>query len=155
MAAPAGSVLSVECDAAAFRVTRENIRRFGLLNVTQVSGSAPDCLADLPAPDCAFIGGAHGQAEAILERIFAENPAASAAVTAVTLETAAELFRLLKRYEAAGYETECVQITVSRARKAGTMSLLTAQNPVFLCVIRGKTEAFREKTETSRGRSEA
>ena len=154
MAAPAGSVLSVECDAAAFRVTRENIRRFGLLNVTQVSGSAPDCLADLPAPDCAFIGGAHGQAEAILERIFAENPAASAAVTAVTLETAAELFRLLKRYEAAGYETECVQIAVSRARKAGAMSLLTAQNPVFLCVIRGKTEAFREKTEASRGRSE-
>ena len=154
MAAPAGSVLSVECDAAAFRVTRENIRRFGLLNVTQVSGSAPDCLADLPAPDCAFVGGAHGQAETILERIFAENPAASAAVTAVTLETAAELFRLLKRYEAAGYETECVQIAVSRARKAGTMSLLTAQNPVFLCVIRGKSAAFRGKTEASRGRAE-
>ena len=50
-------------------------------------------------------------------------------------------FRLLKRYEAAGYETECVQIAVSRARKAGAMSLLTAQNPVFLCVIRGRTEA--------------
>ena len=147
MAAPAGTVLAVECDAAAFRVTRENIRRFGLLNVTQVSGSAPDCLADLPAPDCAFIGGAHGQAEAILERIFAENPAASAAVTAVTLETAAELFRLLKRYEAVGYETECVQIAVSRARKAGTVSLLTAQNPVFLCVIRGRTDAFRGRTE--------
>lgn len=147
MAAPAGKVLAVECDPAAFRVTRENIRRFGLLNVTQVSGSAPDCLADLPAPDCAFIGGAHGQTEAILERIFAENPAASAAVTAVTLETAAELFRLLKRYETAGYETECVQIAVSRARKAGTMSLLTAQNPVFLCVIRGKTEASRGRAE--------
>ena len=141
MAAPAGQIFAVECDEAAFRVTGENIRRFGLCNVLQVRGSAPGCLEGLPAPDCVFVGGAHGQAKAILEKIFRANPGASAAVTAVTLETAAELFRLLKKYEAAGYGTECVQIGVSRARKAGSMSLLSAQNPVFLCVIRGRTEA--------------
>ena len=106
-----------------------------------ICGSAPECLEGLPSPDCVFVGGAHGQAKAILEKIFRANPGASAAVTAVTLETAAELFRLLKKYEAAGYGTECVQIGVSRARKAGSMSLLSAQNPVFLCVIRGRTEA--------------
>ena len=141
MAAPAGQVFAVECDEAAFRVTGENIRRFGLCNVRQIRGSAPECLEGLPSPDCVFVGGAHGQAKAILEKIFRANPGASAAVTAVTLETAAELFRMLKKYEAAGYGTECVQIGVSRARKAGSMSLLSAQNPVFLCVIRGRTEA--------------
>ena len=34
--------------------------------------------------------------------------------------------------EELGYEAEVVQISVSRARKAGELHLLMAQNPVFL-----------------------
>ena len=51
---------------------------------------------------------------------------AKAGMSEETLHTA------LTGLTALGYETEITQIAVSRCRPAGTLHLLTAQNPVFL-----------------------
>lgn len=137
MAAPTGTVFAVECDEAAYALTKKNIRHLGLWNVVQLRGEAPELLDGLPAPDCVFIGGSSGKLREILAQIYQKNAAAVTAVTAITLETAAELFQLLKEYESAGCETRCVQLSAAEAQKRGRYSLLTAQNPVYLAVIRG------------------
>lgn len=137
MAAPAGTVFAVERDEAAYALTEKNIRHLGLWNVVQLRGEAPELSAGLPAPDYVFIGGSSGRLREILTQVYQKNAAAVTAVTAITLETAAELFQLLKEYEDAGCETSCVQFSVAEAQRRGRYSLLTARNPVYLAVIRG------------------
>ena len=138
MAAPLGEIYAVECREDAFLLTGRNIQKLGLWNVHQCRGEAPEILSELPAPDYAFVGGSGGRLREILELIYEKNPSAVTAVTAVSLETAAELFHLLSFFEAQGFQTECRQLAAASAEKRGQYSMLLAQNPVYIAVIRGK-----------------
>lgn len=138
MAAPLGEIYAVECREDAFLLTGRNIQKLGLWNVRQCRGEAPEILSELPAPDYVFVGGSGGRLREILELIYEKNPSAVTAVTAVSLETAAELFHLLSFFEGQGFQTECRQLAAASAEKRGQYSMLLAQNPVYIAVIRGK-----------------
>ena len=84
---------------------------------------------NLPAPDKVFIGGSGGNLKEIVSAVHAANPKARVCISAIVLES---LHTAMTVLEELGYETEVVQISVSRARKAGELHLLMAQNPVFL-----------------------
>lgn len=137
MAAPRGQVYAVECDADAFRLTGKNTARFALANVNQFLGRAPEVLADLPAPDCVFVGGSTGGMAEIFEAVFAKNPAARVVATAVSLETMAALSALSTSYEKKGYRTQCLQISAAETKKLGRYHLLFGQNPTLLFLIEG------------------
>ena len=128
LACPAGRVYAVEKKAEALALLAENRARFGADNLEIVAGTAPEALADLPAPDRVFLGGTSGNMEEILGAAFRKNPAARVVCTAVTLETVAEAARLFAGLEDAGM----VQLSVTRTRPAGRYHLMDAQNPVWL-----------------------
>ncbi|MEG0803384.1 MAG: hypothetical protein RSF90_00360 [Pygmaiobacter sp.] len=86
-------------------------------------------MAELPAPDAVFVGGSGGSLAEILGFVQQANPKARVCVAAIALET---LHTALCTMTALGYETELVQIGISRAKPAGDLHLLLAQNPVFL-----------------------
>ena len=75
------------------------------------------------------MGGSGGELPGILQAIHRANPMARVCVSAIALETAHDALECLT---ALGYETEIVQIAVSRAKSAGRLHLLLAQNPVLL-----------------------
>ena len=52
-------------------------------------------------------------------------------VSAISLETLSAGFQTLSDL---GYDVEVTQLSVSRAKSAGELHLLLAQNPVFLLV---------------------
>ena len=137
MAAPSGEVLAVECDEAAYALTEKNVRRFALSQVRQYFGRAPEVLAELPKPDCVFVGGSTGEMAAIFTAIFEKNPAARVVATAVSLETIAELTALGADYERAGCHVECLQLSAAETRKLGRYHLLFGQNPTMLFLIEG------------------
>lgn len=137
MAAPRGEVLAVECDAAAYALTEKNLRRFALSQVKQYFGRAPEVLAELPKPDCVFVGGSTGEMEAIFTAVFEKNPAARVVATAVSLETIAELSELGAAYERAGFRVECLQLSAAETKKLGRYHLLFGQNPTMLFLIEG------------------
>ena len=128
LACPAGRVYAVEKKAEALALLAENRARFGADNLEIVAGTAPEALADLPAPDRVFLGGTSGNMEEILGAAFRKNPAARVVCTAVTLETVAEAARIFAGLEDAGM----VQLSVTRTRPAGRYHLMDAQNPVWL-----------------------
>ena len=76
-----------------------------------------------------FIGGSGGELGEILSLISQRAPKAPICLSAITIET---LHRAVTGLEALGYDTEIVQIAVSRARYVKDFHLLLAQNPVFL-----------------------
>ena len=98
-------------------------------NLRIVEGCAPKALEGLPPPSAVFVGGSGGELPLILQAVHNANPRARICVSAIALET---LNAALRGLTALGYEAEVAQIAVSRCRPAGTLHLLTAQNPVFL-----------------------
>lgn len=135
--ANSGQVFAIERKDAAVALLRENIRRFGLENLSVVPGLAPEACEDLPAPTHVFIGGSAGNMRQILEEILGKNPNARIVATAVTLESIGELTQCIK--DIPFTYTEVVSMSVARDRKAGPYHLMMGQNPIFIFTMQGGT----------------
>ena len=133
LALQAKAVWAVERNEAALKIAEENRQKLGAWNLRLLAGTAPEALQDLPAPDAVFVGGSGGQLREILSCVHAANPAARICVSAIALETLQTAHSTLREL---GYETETCQIGISRGKSAGELTLMLAQNPVWL--ITGK-----------------
>lgn len=129
LAAPTGHVWAVERSSEGCALIRKNREKFRAWNLTLVEGTAPDALSNLPAPNGVFIGGSGGNMSAIVNVVLAKNPAARICVSAIALESLGAAVSALTDH---GLTVEVSQISVSRTKKAGSLHLLTANNPVFL-----------------------
>lgn len=125
----AKSVWAVEQKPEAVRLIQKNREKFCAWNLHVVGGAAPDVLKNLPKPDAVFVGGSGGKLEVILNAAVQANPRVRICVSAIALET---LHQAVSAMERLGYAPEVTQISVSRAKTAGSLHLLMAQNPVFL-----------------------
>ena len=125
-----GKVYSVDKNEEAVGLTRENALKFGCDNIEILSGSAPDILGDFPAPDRVFVGGSQGRITEIFDIVFEKNPLAVIVVTAVSLET---LNGAVSAFKSHGILLpEIVQLAVTRTQNAGSHTMLSAENPVYI-----------------------
>ncbi|MCM1226357.1 MAG: precorrin-6A reductase [Clostridium sp.] len=124
-----GKVYSVDKSENAIELTKQNSRKFGCDNIITIHDNAENIMQDLPDPDRVFIGGSGGHLAEIIKTVYKKNPNAVIAVTAVTLET---LERSVKIFDKLGISSEITQIAVTRTKKVGAHTMLTAENPVFI-----------------------
>jgi len=124
-----GKVYAIEREAEGASLIELNAIRHRAANIEIINGSAPGALYALPSPDAVFIGGAGGNLDEIVKAVLDKNMKARIVINAVTLETLHEAVSVFKN---ADIEPEVVQISVSKAKKLGNYSLMTAQNPVFV-----------------------
>lgn len=108
----------------------ENLKRYELWQVRLIRGSAPQALAELPAPDRVFIGGSGGS----LPQIIATTAAVLAAdgimvATAVTAATRAAAPRLMQQY---GLAVELSTLQVDRTRLTEHGEERTHFNPITI-----------------------
>lgn len=130
LAANRGVVYAVEKNPDALALMRENRAAKGAFNMVPVEGEAPDALAGLPAPDRVFIGGSSGNLDAIVNAALAANPQVRICVTAVTLETLADVLACLRAHDVE--DADIVQVSVARADAVGSYHLMRAENPVYI-----------------------
>ncbi len=132
-----GQVFAIEKNPQAVSQLHQNIQHFGLGNVQVIEGVAPQAMQELPAPDRVFIGGSSGNIEHILRLCLEKNPQVRMVVTAITLETIADILSAVKsiREEGINLELDISQISASRAKTAGQLHLMMGQNPVYICCI--------------------
>lgn len=124
-----GIVYAVERSAEGAALILQNREKLDAFNVRLIRGEAPACLAGLPVPQRAFVGGSGGNLPGIVGWLLRQNPRVRIVVAAISLETLAQASEALA---AAGLTPEIVQLSAARAKKAGGHHLLLAQNPVFL-----------------------
>jgi precorrin-6Y C5,15-methyltransferase (decarboxylating) len=125
-----GQVVAVEHDAENLGHIRENMRRFGTLNVTVVDGRAPAALAGLPAPNTVFIGGTGGQMAAILEHVAAAaRPGCRVVMNLATLEN---LHEAMQQMTVLGWQPQITQVNLASSQPIAGLTRLVPQNPVFV-----------------------
>ncbi len=122
-------VWALERDPEALNLIRRNRAKFRAWNLRVIETAAPDGMDALPKPNAVFIGGSGGHLTEILRVVKNANPAARICVSAIALETLALASKTLAEL---GCSVNVTQISVSRAKPAGNLNLLMAQNPVFL-----------------------
>ena len=127
---PTVSVYAIELKQDACSLIEKNIAKFNLKNIRVVEGVAPDALAGLPVPTHVFIGGSAGRMEDMICALKSHLMPISVVVNAVTIETLTEVSQLLKKYEI--HDSEILQVSVSKAKKAGDYSVMQGQNPVYI-----------------------
>ena len=57
---PSGTVYSIDIDPKAIELTKKNLEKFGISNVTVILGDAKEKISKLPQADTIFIGGTGG-----------------------------------------------------------------------------------------------
>lgn len=134
-----GAVYAVERNPDAVALLVENRQKLGGFNVHIVEGHAPEALENLPAPDCAFVGGSSGEIRKILETALSKNPRVRVAINAIALETLQETQKALA--ELAFTDVEITQLSAARGKIVGRYTMMTANNPVFILSGRGAENA--------------
>ena len=122
---PLGKVIAIDKNEEALSLTERNQKAFGCDNIQILAGSAEE----FPAPDCVFIGGSGGTLESIIQTAVGKNPGVRIVLTAVSLETLHQCAEVFEKY---GLESGITQIAVTRTKKVGSHTMLTAENPIFI-----------------------
>ena len=127
---PHGRVYAVEHNQEALDLIKQNISKFGVTNVVIAEGRAPDICEDLPVPSKAFIGGSSGSLDSIIRMLLKKNSRIRIVINVISLESLSEALESIRNN---GLDnTEIVNISVSKAKKAGSHHLMTANNPIYI-----------------------
>ncbi|MDD6374339.1 MAG: bifunctional cobalt-precorrin-7 (C(5))-methyltransferase/cobalt-precorrin-6B (C(15))-methyltransferase, partial [Ruminococcus sp.] len=126
-------VYAVEYQEQALDILRQNCAYLQAENVTVLAGRAETVLSELPVPDCIFIGGSNGAFPEILRQIQQLPKSVRLVVSAVTLETQAEVTQLLQDAP----QLEIIPVFSGQSRKVGRYHVLQPYHPVLLFACTG------------------
>ena len=139
---PKGRVYAIECREDAVELIKKNQRRFALRNLDVIQGCAPEAMAGLPAPTHAFIGGSSGNMAQIVECLLQKNPRVRIVVNAIALESVGEAADIIAKY---GFDdSEIVQLSLARSRKAGRYHLMTGLNPIYIAAMQRREDEHED-----------
>ena len=124
-----GMVYAVDSNSDACGLTKQNSVNFRCDNIDCICGDAIDVAEELPIPDSVFIGGSKGQLRQIAECAIRKNPSVNLTISAVSLETLEQSIAVFDEF---GLECDITQIAVTRTRKVGSHTMMSAENPVFI-----------------------
>ena len=124
-----GTVYSIDIDPKAIELTKKNLEKFGVSNVTVILGNAKEKLSELPQADTIFIGGTGGDTKDIVEICQGKlRPGGRIVIGIILIET---LFSVLEAINKLKFTSvDITQITISKSRKTSTGTMMLARNPV-------------------------
>ena len=126
-----GKVLAVDYDEKAIELTKKNIEKFGLTNISVIHGNAKEKIQKLKEADTIFIGGTGGDTKEIVE--LCENKLKSGGRIVIGIILIETLYSVLQVLEKLQFESvDITQITISKSRKTSTGTMMLARNPVTI-----------------------
>lgn len=128
-----GKIYAVDFDPKAIDLTKKNLEKFGISNVTTILGNAKEKIPELPQADAIFIGGTGGDTKEILELCYDKIKSGGRIVLGIILiET---LFSVLELIKKLNLSVDITQITISKSRKTSTGTMMLARNPVTIISV--------------------
>lgn len=126
-----GKVIAIDYDDNAIELTKKNIEKFGVSNITILSGNAKEKILNLEKADAIFIGGTGGDTQEIIELSQDKlKPGGRIVVGIILIET---LYSVLQTLDKLSFESiDITQVTISKSRKTSTGTMMLARNPVTI-----------------------
>lgn len=125
-----GQVHAIDFDANAIGLTKKNLQKFGV-SAHVVSGKAQDVLPALPEVDAVVVGGTWGDAGKVIELAAGRlKKGGRIVIDTILIETMYHALAKVNELELA--EVDVTQVTIAKARKVTTGTMMLARNPVLL-----------------------
>ncbi len=126
-----GKVLAIDYDENAIELTKKNMDKFGLSNISVIFGNAKEKILELEEADAIFIGGTGGDTKEIVE--ISQNKLKSGGrivIGTILIETLYSVLQILDKLQ---FESvDITQVTISKSRKTSTGTMMLARNPVTI-----------------------
>lgn len=125
-----GKVYAIDFDQKAVELTKRNLQKFGVSAET-ILGKAQDVLPTLPQVDAAIIGGTWGDTKQVMELVVSKlKKGGRIVIDTILIET---MYQALATISELGLiEVDITQVTISKARKVTTGTMMLARNPVMI-----------------------
>jgi len=126
-----GKVLAIDYDKNAVELTKKNMYKFDLSNISVIFGNAKEKILELEEADAIFIGGTGGDTKEIVE--ISQNKLKSGGrivIGTILIETLYSVLQILDKLQ---FESvDITQVTISKSRKTSTGTMMLARNPVTI-----------------------
>ncbi len=124
-----GKVFAIDKDPNAIELTKKNLEKFGINNVSIILGNAKEKISELPQADAIFIGGTGGDTKDIVELCQDKLKSGGRIVIGIILiETLYSVLNIIEKMKFS--DVDITQITISKSRKTTTGTMMLARNPV-------------------------
>jgi cobalt-precorrin-6B (C15)-methyltransferase len=125
-----GQVYAIDFDANAVDLTKKNLDKFGA-KAEVILGNAQDVLPGLPQVDAVIVGGTWGDATQVI-RLAADRlkKGGRLVIDTILIETTYHALAAVAELKLA--EVDVTQVTIAKARKVTTGTMMLARNPVMI-----------------------
>jgi len=126
-----GRVVAIDYDSKAIELTKKNIEKFGVSNVSVVFGNAKEKILELGIADVIFIGGTGGDTKEIVELCQDKLKSGGRIVIGIILiETLYSVLNILEKLQF--NSVDITQVTISKSKKTTKGTMMLARNPVTI-----------------------
>ena len=128
---PSGKVFSIDIDPKAVELTKKNLSKFQISNVSVILGDAMQKINELPIADAIFIGGTGGETSEIVKLCESKlKTGGRVVIGTILVET---LYSVLNTIEKLHFSSiDIIQVTISKSKKTSTGTMFLARNPVTI-----------------------
>ena len=126
-----GKVIAIDYDQNAVDLTKKNLEKFELSNVSVILGNAKEKISELEEADAIFVGGTGGDTKEIVE--LAEKKLKTGGRIVIAIILIETLYSVLQVMDTLQFkEIDITQVTISKSRKTTTGTMMLARNPVTI-----------------------
>ncbi len=125
-----GAVYAIDFDKNAVDLTKKNLQKFGS-KAEVILGKAQDILPRLPQVDAVMVGGTWGDTRQVIE-LAADRlkKGGRIVIDTILIETLYQAVTAINDLEMV--EVDITQVTIAKARKVTTGTMMLARNPVMI-----------------------
>jgi len=126
-----GKVIAIDYDENAVELTKKNIEKFGISNISVIHGNAKEKILELGKADSIFIGGTGGDTKEIVKLAQDKlNPGGRIVIGIILIET---LYSVLEILDNLNFDSiDITQVTISKSKKTTKGTMMLARNPVTI-----------------------
>ena len=125
-----GMVYAIDFDQKAVELTKKNLQKFGA-KAEVILGKAQDVLPKLPQVDAIIVGGTWGDTRQVIQLAVGRlKKGGRLVIDTILIETMYQALAAINKMQLA--EVDVTQVTIAKARKVTTGTMMLARNPVMI-----------------------
>ncbi|HJU34802.1 MAG TPA: precorrin-6Y C5,15-methyltransferase (decarboxylating) subunit CbiT [Nitrososphaera sp.] len=126
-----GKVYAIDFDQQAIELTKKNLVKFGVKAEEVILGKAQDILPKLSEVDAVVVGGTWGDTRQVIElAIDRLKKGGRIVIDTIVIETLYQALTTVNDLELK--DIDITQVTISKARRVTTGTMMLARNPVMI-----------------------